>query len=138
MRLPGGIPQQRRAQAPVTPTIPSWQTAEWFPELYRLMGQRLGQQENLGLDRMLRELRWGLGRTGLPGNMPNVLANTVLSRYGQGQNPAEKMMQTMGMAQMFAPMFESWWGEKSPLYQKTYDPTRFLPQFLSRLWGGGR
>ena len=121
-----------------TPSLPI--TSEsWFPELYQLMGNRLERQRNYGLDRMMREMRWGLGRQGLPGNLPNVLVNKFLSQYNQQlPDEATRMAQAMELAKLFAPGFKTWWGEQTPLYQQVHDPTRFLERYLNRYWGGGR
>jgi len=147
----GGAGLQPPAQIPATPTMPTWMNAEWFPELYNLIYGRIGTEESNRMRGMMGDLTGGLGRalgsqlskTNVP--IPagtDVLARRYLSpltsQMNMGMPWLDRTGQAMNLAQQFAPMFESWWGEKSPLYQKTYDPTRFLPQFLSRLWGGER
>jgi len=131
------------------PTAPTWQTAQWFPELYNLIYGRIGTEQSNQMRGMIGQLTGNLAggsqlsKTNVP--IPagaDILARRYLSpltsQMNMGMPWLDRTGQAMNLAQQFAPMFQSWWGQKTPLYQRIREPERSLPDFLSRLWGGGR
>lgn len=119
-----------------TPGTPITQE-KWFPELYNLMFGRLqGGQRN-----MMNQITGNLGRTmgrhlsrtnvAVPVGM-DALARRYMSPLSQAmeaRDPMRMMGQAQTLAGMFAPGFKAGYGEKR-------DPTRYLGQYMNRLWGG--